>query len=467
MRSFFVLISAGVLAAADPLPNDTGYRGIWYMNQPTNDAYTYKYSGGLGTYPANHMPYAVYAAAVNRTFFVYGGAKEGENGALLEMVSYYDHATGEVPRPTILLDKQTNDAHDNPVIALDSAGHIWVFASAHGTARPAYIFRSDAPYRVDAFTRVLETNFSYPQPWYLSGRGFLFLHTRYKGGRGLCWQTSADGIIWTEPHVLAHVEEGHYQVSWPHGGKVGTAFNYHPTAFQGDKEKRGLNWRTNLYYLETDDFGETWRTVRGEPVATPITEARNSALVLETESKGWLVYTCDVNYDEQGRPLILFVAARHWKPGPDTGPREWRVARWTGAEWNVHTIAPADHNYDMGSLYVEPGEWRIIAPTDAGPQPYCTGGELALWTSTDEGTTWRKVRDITRNSVYNHTYARRPLGAHADFYTVWADGNALAPSNSRLYYTNRDGSGVWQLPERMIDDTARPLQIEGGPATAR
>ena len=26
----------------------TGYRGIWYMNQPSGDEYVYKYSGGTG-----------------------------------------------------------------------------------------------------------------------------------------------------------------------------------------------------------------------------------------------------------------------------------------------------------------------------------------------------------------------------------------------------------------------------------
>ncbi|MEO1972630.1 MAG: hypothetical protein ABGX07_13795, partial [Pirellulaceae bacterium] len=37
-----------------------GYRGIWYMNQPSNDEYVYKYSGGLGTYCAKHKPFAIY-----------------------------------------------------------------------------------------------------------------------------------------------------------------------------------------------------------------------------------------------------------------------------------------------------------------------------------------------------------------------------------------------------------------------
>lgn len=76
----------------------SGYRGIWYANQKTNNEYVYKYSGGLGTYCAKHIPMAVYAPAVNKTFFVFGGTSEARD-TLWEMVSYYDHATGQVPQP--------------------------------------------------------------------------------------------------------------------------------------------------------------------------------------------------------------------------------------------------------------------------------------------------------------------------------------------------------------------------------
>ena len=50
----------GVAASADEsaFQKDTGYRGIWYYNQKTNDEYVYKYSGGLGTYCAKHIPTA-------------------------------------------------------------------------------------------------------------------------------------------------------------------------------------------------------------------------------------------------------------------------------------------------------------------------------------------------------------------------------------------------------------------------
>jgi hypothetical protein len=425
-----------------------GYRGIWYANQATEDEYVYKYSGGLGTYCAKHIPMAVYAEEVNKTFFVYGGARD-DGKSLLEMVSFYDHATGEVPRPVVLMDKETTDAHDNPVLSIDDAGHLWVFASAHGTARPAFIFRSDQPYSIEGFTQMHEFNYSYPQPWYVPGKGFLFLHTRYKGGRGLYWMTSSDGATWSEAKKLAHIDAGHYQVSWRRGDTVGTAFNHHPGG-------KGLNFRTNLYYMQTTDMGATWTNVQGEAIETPVTTAENVALVYDYASERRLVYMKDINFDAEGHPAILHVTSSGWEPGPENGPREWRVAKWTGAAWTLHTVTTSDNNYDTGSLYIESdGTWRIIGPTDAGPQPYNPGGELAIWVSNDAGETWRQQSTLTENSPRNHTYARRPVNAHPGFYTYWADGHGRQASESRLYFYDSERGAVVSLPPKMSGATAR------------
>ena len=91
---FSLLAAVGLLAAqtstAPPAGNDDlttqivdGYRGIWYMNQPTGDQYAYKYSGGFGTYPQQHAPIAIYAPAVQRTFFVYGGSAGNISGTII------------------------------------------------------------------------------------------------------------------------------------------------------------------------------------------------------------------------------------------------------------------------------------------------------------------------------------------------------------------------------------------------
>ena len=465
------------LAGEEPkgktLEEADGYRGIWYYNQPSNDEYVYKYSGGLGTYCANHIPLAVYAPAAHKTFFVYGGtSKEKRN--LLEMVSYYDHAAGTVPRPRILHDKQTDDAHDNPVLSIDGEGHLWVFCSAHGTSRPSFLYKSVKPYDIEAFELVRRTNFSYPQPWWIEGQGFLFLHTLYRGGRMLHWSASADGRTWAEPQRLAGIAQGHYQVSWRYKGKVGTAFMYHPA-------KLGLNWRTNLYYLETDDFGKTWKTVQGKLIEPPLAAVKNDALIRDYEAEKLLVYIHELNFDAEGRPVVLYVTSRGYESGPKNNPRTWTTARWTGKDWDIQGSITSDNNYDTGCLHVEadggglpqaPGpkaepsataagrpRWRIIGPSETGPQPFNPGGEVAMWTSTDQGRSWTKVRQMTHDSPYNHTYCRRPVNAHPDFYAFWADGHGRKPSESRLYFCDKEGR-VFRLPPLMEGQTAKPEEVK-------
>jgi hypothetical protein len=452
-----ILLAATIIATsniarfstAEPARTTDGYHGIWYMNQPTGDEYKYKYSGGFATYPQQQEPIAIYNATANKTFFAFGGST-GKPKELAELVSYFDHSTGEVPRPHVVTIKNTDDAHENPVLQLDDTGHVWVFCSTHGPANNSHIFCSTKPYSIDEFEEVVRTNFSYSEPWFVPGEGFLFLHTRYKEGRRqLNWMTSKDGREWSSPTLLAAVEMGHYQISNRRGQRVCTAFNYHPM-------KGGLNARTNLYYLETSDMGKTWRTAAGDAIATPITEKQNAALVFDYEAEHRLVYLKDINFDAAGRPVILYLTTASFEPGPTSGPREWFTAHWIGDRWERHPFAISDHNYDFGSLYVERDNWRIIAPTEPGPQPFGTGGEMVMWKSRDEGGTWSKEKQLTRDSRFNHTYARRPVDANPQFYAVWADGNPLERSESQLYYTDREGSHVWQLPTHMEGDFAKP-----------
>jgi hypothetical protein len=448
---------AASVAAEDPntsgpkeLETADGYRGIWYMNQPSKDEYRYKYSGGFATYPQQHIPIAFYSKEADKTFFCYGGTVEGKQ-ELLHMVSYFDHTTGKVPRPRVLLNKQTSDAHDNPTLMLDDPGHIWIFSNSHGGGRPSFIHRSVKPYSIDAFDRVTSTSFSYSQPWFVPGKGFLFLHTRYeKGGRSLYWKTSRDGIEWGDAQQLARMDLGHYQVSWREGDRVATAFNFHP-------QPQGLNARTNLFYAETRDMGNTWKSVDGTTLKPPLTTTQTAALVHDYHREGLLVYLKDVQFESDGHPVLLFLTSRGFESGPKNDPRTWRTARWTGSAWEIRDFAVSDNNYDFGSLYIEDdGAWRIIGPTETGPQPYNTGGEVAMWLSRDQGANWQKLKQLTRGSTRNHTYVRRPVNAHPDFDALWADGDARQESGSDLFFTNRDGSHVWRLPAKMDADFAQP-----------
>jgi len=464
-----------------------GYRGIWYMNTPLDNEYRFKYSGGMGTYTAKHRPFAIYCETVQKTFFCYGGTskksyhkqnlasssgdRKNMSDMLLIMVSCFDHQTGKVPRPTIVLDKETRDAHDNPVISVDDEGYIWIFSTSHGINRPSYIHKSEKPYDINSFVQInptkLEngenvqiTNFSYMQPWFIHKKGFIAFFTRYKlvTDRTPCFMTSSDGINWSEWKGIAAIELGHYQVSGIFKNKAGTAFNFHPKV--KGKKLHGLNWRTNLYYIETTDFGNTWQTAGGEKVILPITEINNPALVRDYQSEGLLVYLKDIRYDEDGNPVILFITSKGYASGPQNNPRTWKTAYWEKDGWEIKETMNSDNNYDMGPLYIESdGTWRIIAPTETGPQPYNTGGEMAMWISTNKGKNWRLKKQLTKESKYNHTYARQPLNAHRDFYALWADGHGREPSESSLYFCDKVGN-VFQLPKRMDTEFAYPGLIQ-------
>ncbi len=449
-----------------PNEKDDGYRGIWYMNQPLESIYKYKYSGGLGTYCAKHKPFAIYSEKAGKTFFCYGGTTKDSNRQLIHMVSYYDHKKKTVPRPTILLDKKTDDAHDNPVISMDDKGHIWIFSTSHGTNRPSYIHKSRKPYNIDSFelidaTRLEDgkkvpiTNFSYLQAWHLPKQGFVCFFTKYGWGskRTICFMTSRDGIEWSAWQRLANIADGHYQISGVTKNKVASAFNYHP-------EQGGLNFRTNLYYLETGDFGKTWTSADGQKLSLPLTEVNNAALVRDYESEGLKVYMKDIRFDQDGQPIILYITSKGFESGPKNDPRTWTTAYWTGKQWNIQRVTTSDNNYDMGSLFIEKdGSWVIITPTETGPQAYNPGGEMAIWKSRDKGMTWNLIRQVTQTSKRNHNYARASVNAHPDFYALWADGHGREPSESKLYFCNRAGD-VYVLPWHMSGPFEKPELIE-------
>ena len=437
-------------------PQADGFRGIWFTLGQKSE-FGDKYSGGLGTYTANHVPMAHYAKKVNRTYFTWGGTPDASKRQLQIVISYYDHSTGKVARPVIVMDKSpVDDPHDNASLTLDDKGHLWLFVSGRSKQRLGRIYRSKVPYEINEWLNLGDSEFTYPQPWYFADKGFLHTYTRYTPGRELYYRTSRDGIVWDAEKKLAGLE-GHYQTSAQIGHRLITAFNRHPG--------RNVDARTDLYYMETADMGKTWTTAHGKKLTTPLTQADSPARIRNYSSnadptENAMVYIHDTTADAEGRPVILYLTAKHHQPGPQGDPRTWRIARWTGSEWKFHTVTTSTHNYDTGSLSIEKdGTWKIIGPTGIGPQKWGCGGEMELWTSNDQGATWIKQSAVTANSPRNHSYARRPHNAHPDFFYFWADGDANKLSESHLYFTNHTGEKVWRLPYTMTENFATPTMV--------
>jgi hypothetical protein len=435
-----------------------GYRGIWFeLNQKYDHGD--KYSGGLGTYTAKHIPLAIYAPEVEKTYFVYGGTIDAEQRHLLCMIGEYDHQTHKVSKPTVVYDKLgVDDPHDDPTLLLDDEGYIWVFVSGRGNRRKGIKLRSDEPYDISSFTEVSMEVFAYPQIW-KTKHGFFHFFTKYTGVRELYFETSRDGFTWTGDVMLSGIREspdkrsGHYQVSnhFNDGDILGTFFNRHRDGHP--------DTRTDLYYLQTRDFGKTWEDVHRNPVTLPLTEVDIPPRVIDYQSRGKNVYMKDMAYDREGNPICLYITSGGHEPGPANRPYEWQVTRWDGRQWVTRKVCESDHNYDMGSLFTGDSSWMVVGPTETGPQLWGTGGEVAIWISDNMGRDWTKRMDVTRKSDLNHSYVRRPLHARAPFCFFWATGNAHEFSISELYFGDFKG-GVWKLPYTMTKDFEEPEKVE-------
>jgi hypothetical protein len=428
-----------------------GYKGLWAASVKSSE-YGYRYSGGLATSSAQHNPVAIYSSKAHKTFFVYGGTSDEENHHLQIMVSYFDHKTAMVPKPVIVYDKlEVNDPQDNSTISIDTEGYIWIFVSGMGRTRPGIIFKSRQPYSIDNFDKIMEGEIVFPQPWYINGDGFILLYTKFLKGRQLYWSTSPDGKNWTQAQKLAGMG-GNNQITSYNGKKVVSVFSYLP---DGNSEKQ-----TNLYLLQTEDLGKSWKTVDNIIVKTPLTAVKNEAMIKDYESEGKLVYMKDLNFDSEGNPVILAIISSDFRPGPAGDPRDWMIIHWKKNKWNFNKICESGHNHDMGSLYISGNEWRIVGPTEQGPQKYGMGGEIALWESIDEGVSWKKTNDVTSNSIRNNSYARRPVNAAKGFYSFWADGDAEKLSRSQIYFTDEKCKKVWVLPYDMNNEFEKPARIK-------
>lgn len=448
-----------------------GYRGLWYTVHQRESDYGDKYSGGLATYTAKHRPMAVYSKEADKTFFVYGGTPENGEKYLLCMVGCYDHKTGMLRKPVVAVDKGCNkviDCHDNPVITIDRDGYIWIFAAGRGNLRPGIRMKSSKPYDISHFDYVNESTMAYPQIWYDAEKGFFLFCTRYDGVRRLFFQTSKDGVEWSDFMPIASIIEpgetksGHYQISAYDGkGKLVTAFNRHING--------ACDIRTNIYYIQSTDWGKTWTAADGKtPVELPVIREEGPGLIRNYHGEGRNCYIKDVNFDTKGYPIIYFVTSDNYKTGPAGGIRRHGIAHWTGKKWFFNEeFTTSKHNYDSGSLWVEGNNWYIITTSGEGPQPWGTGGEVEMWKTSNGGKRFTHVKDLTALSPRNHAYVRRPYDNADDFYAFWADGDPNGMCEiSYLYFSNKAGE-VFRMPYNMTETWMKPERLSDIPYQQR
>lgn len=81
--------------------------------------------------------------------------------------------------------------------------------------------------------------------------------------------------------------------------KVATFFNRHPNGV--------VDKRTDLYYMESDDNGETWTTVDHQPLLTPVVDFDSPSRVINYAISNKNIYLKDMIFDPEGNPICLYI----------------------------------------------------------------------------------------------------------------------------------------------------------------
>lgn len=409
------------------------HRGVWYACGQANTlpGHPYVYSGPMATYCVWHRPMAVYSAAVDRTYFVFGNADNAPT------ISYYDHAQATFASPVVLGSNRDGDAHRNPTLLVDEDGLLYVFYGAHGD--PSRVLRSARPHDLSEWVSLpdlADPKGTYPQPWQLLP-GELFVTYRHAPG-WRCRRSRDRGETWEEPlDIVCHPQEPGFPSMSVYGISVAATGPYprrvHFTWSRlggGTPEEIATKhlWarRYNVYYACSEDGGHTWQRSDRTPYELPITEETAEKLYDCGEHGVWLK---DIQLDSAGHPLILFCDA-------DTATYEsaLKLLRHDGDAWHVSQVAVSDHMYDDGAVVALPGkDLRVYAPTTA-VQPLEDGGEIEEWVSPDGGDTWTNSRHITSGSVLSHNCVKTVHGHEfgpGDLRILWSYGDSNFPPQTR------------------------------------
>jgi hypothetical protein len=264
---------------------------------------------------------------------------------------------------------------------------------------------------------------------------------------------SPDGLAWSKPVQLATFGVVDTCVSGQFRNKVGVALGSRPGGTPPTE-------RSNLYYLETSDLGKTWQAYPRLAFALPLKTEDHAAKAYDY-GNGWRLFLRNLVFSPMGHPIILQVTRQTAKAGPSKQSRLWTVTRWVGREWETAATLSSDSDFDGGDMAADRLTLYLAAATIPGPQPNAAGGDMVLWKSLDQGRSWYPQR-LTHDSPVNQNWARHPVNAVAGMDFLWTDGNAMKPSQSRIYFADRAGN-TYVLPTLMKAETAKPEMLWAAP----
>lgn len=400
------------------------FRGMWFAN------YDF-YHGPMATYSDKQRPMAIYAEAVRRTFFAYGGADEAV------YISYYDHDQQYFAHPVKLGNLEDGNGHRNPSLLIDEQGYIYAFYGSHNSLSTTK--RSIRPYDMYEWEQraAVDERHTYPQSWQLLPEQIFHLY-RGRGAKKTMFRTSTNAAqSWSDfKTVVDFGDQVVYPISIAESGGFPRSIHVVWTVLDLNSQIRKHFW-----YAYSDDGGETWKRANGSTYTLPIKPDTAEKIYDSGENQ---VQTNDIRLDSRKRPYILGSVGL----GMEDGSWSFICLKYEEGRWQSYQIAKADHQFDTGALViVNDDDFRAYLPTGA-VQSGEDGGAVEEWQSLDRGETWHKTKNLTPDAVYSHNYVRTVYNGQPDFRVYWSYGDSRMEPESKevsLWYYGENQTTAEQI----------------------
>ncbi len=425
-------------------------------------------------YDRRQRPQSVYLNGKVHIVFK-GGGKAGtpaKSAKTIPMAITYDPTTRKFS-DVVTLGPAHKDHHYAPVIWADEDNFLHVLYGCHRKPGTHLISKrpADIGAGLDAWWKApqIAKGISYPTAFRISGDRELVYYRTDGHSSSWTYRISEDnGETWTGPaqdvtdmDIAGRLEWSSYQskLTSADGRFLHVVFTSYDDVKSNDP-KRLYNarydqpvrndWKYNLYYVKIDLETHAVSNFDGTRMKTPIDAdtADATCRIWNTEGRGAGVPPT-IMLDENGAPAFLHVLSE------DTleDHRYYYVRRANGA-WKQTPITHSNHQWNschlsrdnegtlhayliVGDGYLETqgftGETGTESRKEYGYMDKHGGGLIEEWTSSDQGNTWQKQRDLIPDTsqypgwIYNNIQpVRRPDGSIVDgmlLFYGWNDHN--------------------------------------------
>lgn len=397
---------------------------------------------------------------------VAAGRADASRRGMVEATSV-DLATGTSTRfrlsATPVEKAERYDDHDTPAFVLRGDGRLVAVWAGHGYDNRILSRVSRRPGDATAWS---DERAFVPSP--SSSVTYSNLH-RLAGERGRIYDFFRGLDNRFKPSVAWSDDEGE---SWKTGGvviDVPAAFRHRPyvkyasdgrdTVHLAYTEGHPRNFDNSLYHafyrkgtLHRSD-GSAIRPL-GEGLRDPVEGTR----IFQGDARN-VAWVTDLELDAQGRPFVAYSVQKDsagLPPGQGGADHRYRLARWTGTQWDDREIAfagsrlyPNEDDYTGGIALVPGDPSRVYISTDADPStgaPLVSAAdgkrhwEIFRGATTGGGPTWR-WQAVTRDSTADNLRPIVPRTEGGDALLLWLRGRYRS-------YTDYDLEVVGLLPPR-------------------